>query len=198
MTKNKSIHVDGPGSPISIKKFLESDPDFANKEGFKVLLDQTGDGFDKEDLPLMEINDEECFRNAEWYSEHAFDGRSVPPYILKWISYFYELKMYDHCADDKTLAAYIATEEGAEEHKYICNLIKYCKKNMESKKLIGLITLWVGLLIESKYHRVPVKVLIEHPETHLHPNKTSKLMWWFHQTQKEYYPESHKDDDTEL
>lgn len=172
MSEKKDISIDGPGSPISIKKVMKQ----VEPKPITLFVDGSGCGLAKDDDTLIYITPEECAFQALYYSKHLFDGKRVPAYLYRYLAYMFELgKKYE--TDEELAEDFkngVITSESP-DYKQIVNLIKYCEHNDEAKQIIGLIQLVAGALNMAKKQMMGVKLYIDKPETSLHPNKQSKI-----------------------
>ena len=180
------LSVDGPGSPISVKKVLENVA--MSPTGVHVFIDQNASGFDLEGSDYMEITTEECKRQAVYFKENHFDGERMPFYLLKYLYYFYfDDSIFEKAEDIPGLTKYFSEDEkGKTEYKTLLNTVKYCDKNHESAHLIGLIQGLCGMLKMARDHGSPPRLFIQHPESHLHPSRAAKLMTFTYKVRAEY------------
>jgi hypothetical protein len=172
MSEIKDISIDGPGSPISIKKVLEQ----IEPKPITLFVDGSGCGIAQDDESLIYITPSECSSQALYYSKSVFDGKCIPAYLYRYLGYMFGIGK-DYQTDEelvKDFADGVITEESV-DYKQILNLIKYCENNDEAKQVIGLIQLVGGALNIAKKQQKYIRLYIDKPETSLHPNKQSKI-----------------------
>ena len=178
------LSVAGPGSPVSLRKFLDN-----HGEGLKplsVLVDGTGTGIMKDEDSVIYITAQDCAEQALYYSKNIFNGVNIPEYLYRYLAFMmldrkYQTKeeLIQDMKDGKITAE-------SDDYKHILNLIKYCEGSAESKQIIGLIQLLAGIMNEAKNAKVNIRIYLEHPETHLHPKRCSRFMSMFHHLNEEY------------
>jgi hypothetical protein len=172
MSEIKDISIDGPGSPISLKKVMEQ----VEPKPFTLFVDGSGCGIAQDDESLIYITPSECSSQALYYSKSVFDGKRIPAYLYRYLGFMFGIGK-DYQTDEELVKDFTdgtLTEESP-DYKQILNLIKYCEYNDEAKQVIGLIQLVGGALNMAKKLMIGVKLYIDKPETSLHPNKQSKI-----------------------
>ena len=185
MTKDMS--VDGPGSPISIKKFLASDK-YSPSEHPCVLIDNSSSGFAHDDPNTMYMTTEDIQHQANWYRKNSFNGKQVPAYLYRYLHYMYLDGSMKYKTNQDLANAFNKKEITAEspEYKQIVNLIKYCDSNTEAAQLIGFITLFAGTISHAKKENKPIRLFLKNPDNNLHPLRAQRWMSMFYKLKKEY------------
>lgn len=172
MDLKKDISVDGPFSPISLKKVLaEIEP-----KPITIFVDGSGCGIAQDDDSLIYITPSECSSQALYYSKTLFDGKRIPAYLYRYLGFMFSIGK-DYQTDEELVEDFssgVITEESV-DYKQILNLIKYCEHNDEAKQVIGLIQLIGGALNIARKQQKGIRLYIDKPETSLHPNKQSKI-----------------------
>jgi hypothetical protein len=186
--KENDLSVAGPGTPISLKKFRE----LKRKEGeqekpLTIMVDGTGNGIWKDDPELFYITPQECSDQAISFLKNHFDGKRVPAYLYRYLSYMFldeEFIKNDKLLLDKFLDGTITQQ--SDSYIYIKNLITYCEANPEARQVIGLIQLISGCLRLAKINNTQLSIYLEHPECSLHPKRCSRAMSLIHHLFEEY------------
>lgn len=182
---SNDLSVNGPGSPVSLKKFLLSHE--TNKE-LTVLIDGTGSGIAHDDEGCLYITPEECKTQALHYSKNVFNGRQIPAYLYRYLGYMMIDGMKEYNSDQELAEAFQngdITEE-SDDYKYLLNLITYCEHNSEAQQVIGLIQLIAGSLNIARKADSGLRLYIDRPETALHPKRQAKAMSLFMKLKSEY------------
>lgn len=176
------LSVAGPGSPVSLQKFLDT---HEVAKPFSVLIDGTGGGIAKDAAEVIYITPKDCSEQAIYFSKNVFDGR-IPDYLYRYLAFMmldreYQTQ-YELVADMN--AGKVTTE--SEDYKHIQNLIKYCDSNPEAQQVIGLIQLIAGIFNMAKKAKAGIRVYLEHPETALHPKRQARFVSMFMHLKEEY------------
>lgn len=182
--KEQDLTVAGEGSPISLKKFIQGHQ-FDGKN-FTVLLDQTSSGFMNDDPGTVTIDEETISMTAIQYLQ-TFDNKRISFFLVRHLHYmqFGDLEIYKK--DVTQCSDYFSKDpKGKEEYEKLLNMITYMKHNKESRHLVGLITCLSGVLNLARKEGKPIKVYLEHPESHLHPQKEARLMSMLYKLYEEY------------
>ena len=155
---------DGPGSPISLLKFNESQAEKDNPNKLKVLIDNSGNGIIFDDPSVLVMTSEDRIEQAYWTLKNHLPINNLPPYLLGYLALMFE----------EEVDALGSIE--AKEH-FLLNKIKYCASNKESAQIIGLIILFVETvkLAQMNNFNAPT-LLIDKPETDLHPKREARIM----------------------
>jgi len=181
----EDLSIDGPGSPISLKKFLENN---GSAKPFTLLVDGTGFGIAKDDEECIYITPEGCSQQAFYYKEKKFDNRTIPAYLYRYLSYMFidDAKWYE--SDQELVEDFNKglITENSDNYKTVLSLIKWCEQNKESAQVIGLIQLIGGSLNIARKEGCGIKLYIEHPETSLHPKRQAKFVSMLTKIQEEY------------
>jgi hypothetical protein len=172
------LSVAGPGSPISLKKTLDT----IEPKPITILVDGSGCGIAKDADDVIYITDKECFEQSSYYLHNKYKTGKIPAYLFRHLSFFF-------CDDKDTTNVFAKTDEmlveyfrlkviteTSPQYIYIKNLIEYCESNKEAGKLIGLIQLVAGIMNIAKKEKKGIKLYLENPETFLHPSRQSKLV----------------------
>lgn len=185
----EDLLVNGPGSPISLKKVI--DTVLHGKRHLTVLLDQDSQGFYTADAEVTVINSEICKEHALEFQSTHFNQKQMPLYLLRHLLYFFydkEPLVYPHnefILED--LKEFVTNDpEGKRIYAEILNKITYIKNNPEWQQVIGLIITICGCLNLAKKEQISCRLYIEYPETHLHPKREQKFMYFFHEVYNEY------------
>lgn len=168
--------VNGPGSPISLKKIIEADLFKKAGSNINVLLDQSHSGFYTTDAPVVEISPEDCKEQALYYKNNSFNGTQLSWSLLKYILYWaYEKhNMVDppHEADPDKVTKFLMTDpKGKALYDEICNKINYIDHNKEWLQMVGFILLVGGALNIARKEKKGCRIFLVEPETHLHPKR---------------------------
>lgn len=183
--KKEDLSVDGPGSPVSIKKFngtrIASD-----REGLTVLIDD-GIGFAFDDPEFTYITPEECAKQAVHYVKAGFNEDGLPAYLYRYISYMFGLN-----TQFKTNQEYVDAVRKKEftkdnpDFKEAVNKVKYCENNTEAKQIIGFVQLFAGCLNMCKKEGKPAKLFLHEPDSFLHPKRSAKFMSLIKMIEEDY------------
>jgi len=185
MNKEDDLSVAGPGSPVSLKKFLLR---HQTAKPMTVLLDQTGTGIAHDDEGTIYITPEECSTQALYYSEHMFNGVNVPAYLYRYITYMMMEGEKEYMNDQELAEDFkngTITAE-SDSYKQVVNLIKYCKDNPEMQQVMGLIQLIGGSLNIARKADAGIRLYLDRPETSMHPKRQARFMSCLMKLQKEY------------
>ena len=185
MDKN-DLSVAGPGSPVSLKKFIAQNPGLPE---LTVLIDGSGLGIAKDEEGMVYITPEECKTQTLHYVKNIFDGRRIPAYLFRYINYImndsYEMK---YPTDQTVVDAFNngTLTEDHEDYVFVKNFITYAEHNTEALQLIGFIQLVGGTLNMARKMGTGIRMYIEQPETGLHPKRESGVMSMFSKLVEEY------------
>jgi hypothetical protein len=181
------MSIDGPGSPISIKKFLASDR-YNPSDHPCVLIDNSSIGFAHDDPNTIYMTTEDIQHQANWYRQNVFDGKLVPAYLYRYLHFMYIDGDMKYKTNGDLVAAFNNKEITADspDFKQIINLIKYCDSNTEAAQLIGFITLFAGTIQDAKKHNKPIRLFLKSPDNNLHPQRAVRWMSMFYKLKKEY------------
>ncbi len=187
----EDISLAGPGSPVSLKKFLATHPVI---KPFTLLVDGSGLGIAKDDEGTVYITPQDCKDQALYYCKNVFDGVHVPAYLFRYLNYM----MFDDeqwTSDNQVAEAFVSKQltDKSEEYTRVCTLLKFAEYNPEALQVIGLIQLIGGILNTARKQKSGVRLYLEHPETSLHPKRQSRFVSLFHKLFKEYGYEDVKD-----
>ena len=184
MEKNQELLIAGPGSPISLKKFLLQ---HQNSSPITFLIDGSGCGIAKDDKGCFYITPEDCTQQALYYAKNVFDGRRIPAYLFRYIGYM----MFNdetYSTDQDVANAFLngkLTEE-SEEYLRIKNFLTYIEHNTERLQVLGLIQLIGGTLNMARKLKKGINVYIDRPETALYPERQSRFVNMFMKLRDEY------------
>lgn len=184
MKETEDLSIAGPGSPISLKKFLITAP---IPKPLSVLVDGTGSGIAHDDENTIYITPQECSQQAIYYVENKFNGKSVPAYLYRYLAYMF----LDQELISSDIECGLQFKEGkiteeSPDYIQIRNLITYVKSNPEAQQVIGLIQLISGILNISRKENKGVRLYIQNPETSLHPKRCSRFISMLVKIRKEY------------
>lgn len=180
--KPDDLTINGPDSPISLQKFIDS-PGFNPRDRrLTVLLDQTGDGIFNDATPIN-ITADECKDHALHLFYKVFEPtKKVPAYLLRHIDYMFDVVTthkenysYGFKSQQEALT-YVNNDPENDLYKFCFNKLNNVKFNAEFQQVLGLIGLIAGSLNQARKNGSSIRVYIEHPETHLHPKKQAKFM----------------------
>lgn len=181
--------VAGEGSPISLNKVLEDKANGVYKKEFCVFIDNTYSGFALDAPGTVYLTVDARTEQAVYFVERIFDGR-IPCYLYRYLHYMYHHEEYEmkYPKDEDVVKAF---ESGAltvesEEYKKLQNMIKYSGSNKSVQQMIGLITLLGGTLLDCKKRGKYIRIYIEEPETHLHPQQERRVISLLHKLREEY------------
>jgi len=183
---SNDLSVNGPGSPVSFKKFLLQTQDKLRE--LTVLIDGTGSGIAHDDEGTFYIRPEDCSEQAIYYSKNGFDGIRISAYLYRYLGYMMIDGMKEYKSDQELAEDFengTITKE-SDDYKYLCNLITYCSQNPETQQVIGLIQLIGGSLNIARKAKSGLRLYIDRPETALHPKRQSKFMSLFMKLKAEY------------
>lgn len=159
MTSGDDLSVSGPGSPISLRKFLEKEN---TQRPLTVLIDGTGSGIDVDNAPVLSITVADCMEQADYFRTTFYEEGKIPKYIFDDFLIFYR--------------AAIEELPESEQITFVGNLIKYLQS--EARQILGLIILVRGSLSMAAKQNAGLKIYIEHPEAHMHPQRQSAFASW--------------------
>lgn len=169
----EDLSIDGPGSPISLKKVLKE----VELKPFTFFVDGSGQGIAPDDESCIYITPAECTIQALHYSKNVFDGRRVPEYLYRYLSYMFDVEPIMNSKAETIIAFNTGViNEETPGYKHIVNLIKYCDSNDEARQIIGLIQLIAGTLNMARKNKSGVRLYIDKPETSLHPKRQSRCV----------------------
>lgn len=171
--------VDGPGSPISIKKASKLIPP---SNEFTVFVDNSQSGFALDDETLVTITVEERKAQAEWWVKYVFNqlpNKDIPGFLFRYLDYLFvseELKYKNDKEYREAIAEGKFNIETDESFAKVHNLIKYSASNKGVQQAMGLIQLFAGALAGAKKANKSIRIYIEEPETHFHPKQEARIM----------------------
>lgn len=180
------LSVAGPGSPVSLKKFIASSPGLPE---LTVLIDGTGMGIAKDEEGMVYITPDECKTQTLHYVKNIFNGRNVPGYLFRYINYMMkDDRDMRYPTDDKVMEGFLSGSltEQHEDYVFVKNFITYAEHNTEALQLIGFVQLVGGTLNMARKMQSGVRMYLEQPETGLHPKREARLMSLFHKLTEEY------------
>jgi hypothetical protein len=185
MEEQEDLSVGGPYTPVSLDKLIKTSH---VRTKLTVLVDGTGLGIAKDSPECVYVTPEETTQQALYFLKEKFDGKRIPAYLFRYLSYMFIDDAIEY-ENDQFLADLFnggdLTEE-SKDYQYILGLIKYCDSNKEAQHLIGMIQIIAGSLRIATQHKSGVKFYLEHPETGLHPKRQSRLMSMLMKLHKEY------------
>lgn len=199
--KEIDLNIDGPDSPISFKKFIESEMDPKEPSGFKVLIDNSGNGIASDHEGFLYLTPEAAKEQAIYFKNILFatpdiKGKKIPESLFRYMSQMYEMEK--QFKSKQELANYLyENPDFYESEQYVraLNLIKNCEHNKESAQVIGLIMLFAGTIVACSKEKKSMRMLIEEPETHLHPKRERIIISVLTAIKNEYSPDKKKEDD---
>jgi hypothetical protein len=186
--KHEYLSVEGAGSPISLRKWYESENKDAARDTM-VLIDSDGVGFEPDGLPCMEITPQGCKECTEYYVDNHFNGKQIPLYMLKPFYYMMNgnFDVYEKGIKLEALEKYFSENPvGKEEYQELLNKIKYSKRSAETSQVLGMIIMLCSGFQMANKAGAPARFYIEHPESHLHPKREQKLMSMIYKIREEY------------
>lgn len=184
-TNQNDLSIAGPGSPISIKKFIAS-KNFS--KDICVLIDNAHIGFANDDPDTMMMTTDDIQAQAKWYREESFNGKQVPAYLYRYLHYMYIDGSMKYKTNNSLADAFKAGEITAEspDYKQIVNLIKYSDNNIEAAQLIGFIMLFAGSINQAKKEGKYIRLFLKNPDNNLHPQMAARWMSLFNKINQEY------------
>jgi hypothetical protein len=185
---SQDLSVAGPGSPVSLKKFIALYPEVTKQSEKSPVLLVSDIPIAKDDPNTLYVTVEECKNQALWFLENVFDGIRIPYYTIHHLLYMYEEgnEGYKTYADNESIKCIIITKELNADHphyKFVLNKFKYGKDDPEFLQILGLLQLVGGVLKQGG-----VRIFVEHPETHLHPKRECRIMVMLNKLREEYQP----------
>jgi hypothetical protein len=192
---NQDLRIGGDGSPISLKKVLDT-PEMATRE-LTVLIDGTGCGIAKDAEDVLYVTPEACKMQAMYYCKEMFDGKQIPAYIFRHIMFLWYDRMF---SDDKIMIeelekeAALKTDEieagdgisGLPEYKSILGMLQFIDYNEELQQCLGLIQLLCGSLSVARKENKGIRIYLDKPETNLHPKRQAAIMTVINKIREEY------------
>jgi hypothetical protein len=185
MEEKQDLSVGGPYTPVSLDKLIKTGH---MKTKLTLLVDGTGLGIAKDSPECIYVTPEECSKQAIYFSKEKFDGKRIPAYLFRYLSYMFIDDAIEYESDQFLADLFNGGDitEESDDYKYILNLIKYCESNKEAQQVIGMVQLIGGSLRIATKHKSGIKFYLEHPETGLHPKRQSRLMSMLMKLHKEY------------
>jgi hypothetical protein len=206
---HRDLSIDGPGSPVSLKKFLENEEHYKNpyQDGDrnedvvnqsrrapdpKVLIAGV-EGIAFDDPSVLVMMSEDRIQQATWFREEVFankfyNSENIPAYLFRYLGYMFdEIDLKEYPNDQSVYEAYHKgnLKKDSAPYKNVVNLVKYCQHNREAAQLIGFITLFRSSLKGAKGSNL--SILIDKPETDLHPQRIARFMSMFYKMRDEYW-----------
>jgi len=134
------IQVAGPGSPVSIRKFLAGQDKDAKAKPFMILVDGTHSGIAHDDPEVMYITPEERKAQALHYVTKVFNGTQISAYLYRYLHYMYvdEHKFVyksDQDLFNQMQSGKLTPED--EEWGVIMNIVKWAEHNEQALQIIG-------------------------------------------------------------
>lgn len=186
-SEKQDLSIDGPGSPISIKKFNNSkEIKYRDDKDLLILIDD-GNGIAHDDPEFNYITPEECSKQAIFFLKNSFNPDGLPAYLYRYLSYMYQ-KDKQFATNQEYADTMIngSLDKESNDYKEIINKVKYLENNRESQQIIGFIQLFAGCLNQAKKSDKQIKLFIQEPETNLHPKRCAMLMSLIKMIQEEY------------
>jgi len=191
--KSSDLSINGPGSPVSIKKFNDSRPKEEDRSRMPVLIDD-GIGIAHDDPDYTYITPEECSAQAVYFLKNGFNPDGLPAYLYRYLAYVFQKdKQFDTNQEYADAMNNGTLDKNSDEYKEIINKVKYLESNQEAKHIIGFIQLFAGCLNQAKKMNKPAKLFIQEPETNLHPKRAAMLMSLIEMIKKEYEFDNQKE-----
>jgi hypothetical protein len=184
--QSMDLSIDGPGSPVSLRKFLEIQPGNGNGQ-IRALLDRTGDGIVMDDPDTNYITTDACKKQAKWFLEN-FSRERVPAYAIRHILYMFDDSKgtsYKYKSKEEAIEA-ISNDPEHPDFKFVTNKFKHGDNNVEFLQVLGLLQLLSGTLTTARKLNQGVRVYLEHPDSFLHPGRSAKLMYMLKEVMKEF------------
>lgn len=180
------LSVAGPGSPVSLHKFIKTQGGTLQK--LTVLVDGTGLGIHKDEENCVYITPEECRKQSVYFLKEKFDGERIPAYLYRYISMMFLENAPKYETDQDLVEAFNSgkIDEDHPDYKYILNLVRWCESNDEAAQVIGMIQLIAGSLRIATKNKAGIRLYIERPETALHPKRCSRSVSMIIALDKEY------------
>jgi len=173
----EDLSISGPGSPVSLKKFLHKNPDV---KPITLIVDGSGCGITHDEENMLYVTPEECSKQSIYYSKSLFNGEQISAYLYRYISFLMLEKGNDmKYKTDQELAQAFYDEKitrTSEDYIYIRNFITYCENNSEAQQVIGLIQIIAGSLNIARKEKKGIRLYLDRPETALHPSRQSRFM----------------------
>lgn len=182
------LSVNGPYSPISLKKFLHASAKKSNGNQLRVLIDNTGAGISKDDPLTLVMDAEDRIQQARFFRETVFDGKKLPGYLFRYLRFMF-INTDNQYPDDATvMKAFRSGELNFESPDYqaVVNLVRHSGDNREAAQLIGFIQLFAGTVHQAAKESKSIRLFIDHPETDLHPERAARFMSLYYKLLKEY------------
>ena len=144
--------------PYSLKKFL-ADPKTQIKP-ITILVDGTGLGIAKDDPNVFVVTSEECIIQCDFFRQYCIDHNAIflPKYLKENLMLFYPKQ--------------------ADDDQFFMELLLNTPNNPEARQIIGMTMLVQGALSMAKSQHKGLRIYLEHPEVHMHPNKQSIIADW--------------------
>jgi len=180
----EDISVNGPGSPVSLKKVLKS-PSIQLRELNVFVTNDTHIVKDAEDVSY--ITADMCKEQALYFLDTFFKGKLIPHYAFHHILYLFSERnrdVYKEYPDSISVKLSVISKkltDDSEDYKFVLNKFTYGREDPEFLQCLGMIQL-IGSYLKLGAQRI----YIEHPETHLHPKRQSKFMTMMQNIRKEY------------
>lgn len=186
-SENEDLSVNGPGSPLSLRKIIKSikhqQPEKEHLPQVTMLIDNAI-GIVKDDPDTIVITPDDCKMQAMHFLKTVFDGVRIPYYTIRHLLACYERQPYSYSDDPaaRTKLKYpdnesvkMAVMTGAitkddEDYKFLLNKFTYGEHDPEFLQLLGLIQLVAGSVKSGR------RIFIDYPETFLHPKRERIVM----------------------
>ena len=185
------LQVDGPYSPISLKKIIASGIINPSTE-INVFIPGTNEvlGFAADDEETINIMIEDRVMQAHYFIEEIYPTLpKVPAYLFRyihWMMFDYNKMKYATDADYIFAIENNDLELHSEEYEQVHNFIKWGKTNSEATHLIGLVQLIAGALKAAARQKCNVRLFIELIETGFHPKRERSLVVLLNKLKDEY------------
>jgi hypothetical protein len=180
----QDVTIGGPGTPVSLNKVVLQ----LEMRKINLLVDGTGMGILKDAPNTVYITPEECQTQAKHYVDNIFNGRNIPAYLYRYMSYMFIDNAPEYKTDADLVEAFNSGKlsEEHEDYKHILNLIRWSNVNKEASQVIGMIQLIAGSLRIAAKNKAGIRLYLEHPEASLHPKRQSRAMSMILKLDEEY------------
>src|SRR5436190_2224706 len=123
MSYSEDLSIDGPGSPVSLKKFIESS---IRKNDLTILV-ENDNGIALDDPHTLYMTPQDRFEQTSYFLQHHFDGKTIPAYLFRYLRYMYISDDDKYKSNQDVEAALKSNELNNENHEFktVLNLIKY-------------------------------------------------------------------------
>ena len=159
-----------------------------------MLVDNSMSGFAHDAPNTVYITAEARAEQAAYFRDifrTRYHDEDIPQYVFRDMYYFFFEENYGDKRKfpdtHSVIDAYLNHDlRNSTEYKQIATMIRYCDSNKEAQQVLGMIQLVRGSLSAMVKEQKYARIMLDYPETLLHPKRERKIMAWIYAVCKEY------------